>query len=432
MPDQQDGPNPDLGAPPELPPRPVPEFLSRKVVQPIQSFLEIEAAGGVLLAIATVIAVVWANSRWSASYFTLWHTEVGGFIGRWHGTTDLQHGVDDGLMAIFFFVIGLEIKREWIFGELRDRKAAVLPIVAALGGMIVPALLFIAIAGSTSAGHGWGIPMATDIAFVVGVMALLGSKVPPPLKIFLLTLAIVDDLGAIVVIAIFYAGPLNWGYLAIAVVGIALVLSMRWLGVRWFPGYVILAVVVWFATWLSGVHATIAGVALAFCTPATALSARGTPIKHAESAEGSPLQRLEDALHPWVSFAIVPIFALANAGVEISADVGTEGVQVIAGVVIGLVIGKLVGITGASWIAVKLGVAQKPAGVSWLQLAGAGLLAGIGFTMSLFITDLAFEHVPDADELVTFAKEGVLLASVIAAILGASVLALAAKRRAKV
>ncbi len=429
--DLDDDPSVQPAAEPDVPPIPgaVPAFLARNVVQPIQDFLEIEAAGGLLLAAATLIAIVWANSPFEASYSTLWHTEIGVSLGRWGGTTTLQHFVDDGLMAVFFFVIGLEIKREWLFGELRDRRAAVLPIVAALGGMAVPALLFIVIAGSTQASHGWGIPMATDIAFVVGIMALLGSRVPSPLKVFLLTLAIVDDLGAIVVIAVFYAGSLKWGYLAVAVIGLVVVLGMRWLGIRWFPAYVFVALVVWYATLLSGVHATIAGVALAFCTPATPLTARGVRLKDATSPDGSPLQKLEDALHPWVSFVIVPVFALANAGVVISGSVGPEGFRVIAGIAIGLVVGKAVGVTGTSWLVVRLGLARRPEGVSWLQMLGAGLLAGIGFTMSLFVTDLAFKYSPETEELVTLAKEGVLLASIIAAVLGAGVLVLAGRGR---
>jgi NhaA family Na+:H+ antiporter len=410
--------------------------FARVVVQPIQRFTSVESAAGVALAVATAIALVWANSGLSDSYRTLWLHELTASIGSSSVTIDLRHIVDDGLMAVFFFVIGLEIKREWCFGELRDRRAARLPIVAALGGMAVPALLYTALAGSTAAGHGWGIPMATDIAFVVGVVALLGRRVPAPIKVFLLTLAIVDDLGAIVVIAVFYAGTIDAPWLGVAVVGLGVVVGLRALGVARYLPYVVVGVVVWFATWQSGVHATMAGVVLALLTPVRPVGSASEPEPVAdardaavleEDGEGSPLAHLEDLLHPWASFVVVPLFALANAGVRLTTDLPDAGLRVTAGVVAGLVVGKLVGVVGASWLAVRLRVAGLPEGVRWTHLAGAGALAGIGFTMSLFVTELAFVHTSDGGELVGAAKQAILVASVVAAALGSLVFVLSGR-----
>lgn len=392
--------------------------MRRLVVQPILRFVAVESAAGIVLAVATVVALVWANSAFSEAYRTLWHHDLTVSVGSSSASMDVRQFVDDGLMAVFFFVIGLEIKREWVYGELRDRRAARLPIVAALGGMIVPALLYTVFAGSTSAGHGWGIPMATDIAFVIGVMALLGRRVPAPIKVFLLTLAIVDDLGAIVVIAVFYAGPLDWAWLGVAVVGLGLVIGLRSLGVVRYLPYLVVGLVVWFATWQSGVHATIAGVALAFLTPARPV---GSDADADAELEGSPLARLEDLIHPSASFVIVPLFALANAGVKLTTHLPEEGLQVTAGVVAGLVIGKLTGVMGASWLAVKLRFASLPQGIKWIHIAGAGALAGIGFTMSLFVTELAFKHTLNGEELAGVSKQAILVASVLAAVLGSLV-----------
>jgi NhaA family Na+:H+ antiporter len=412
--------------------------FARVVVQPIQRFTVVESAAGVALAVATAIALVWANSGFSDAYRTLWLHELTASVGSSSVTIDLRHIVDDGLMAIFFFVIGLEIKREWCFGELRDRRAARLPIVAALGGMVVPALLYTVFAGSTAAGHGWGIPMATDIAFVVGVVALLGRRVPSPIKVFLLTLAIVDDLGAIAVIAVFYAGTIDARWLGLAVGGLGVVVALRALGVARYLPYVAVGTVVWFATWQSGVHATMAGVALALLTPVrpvgpapdrasdAAVPDEDVPDEDVPDAGvpegvGSPLAYLEDLLHPWASFVVVPLFALANAGVRLTTDLPDAGLRVTAGVVVGLVVGKLAGVVGASWVAVRLRIAVLPGGVRWAHLAGAGALAGIGFTMSLFVTELAFVRTPHGRELVGAAKQAILVASIIAAVLGSLV-----------
>ena len=422
--------------------------IARRVAQPIRSFLLIEASGGVLLLVATVVALVWANSPVRASYATVWHTDLAISLGRWNFHTTLVHFVNDGLMAVFFFVIGLEIKHEWVDGELRDRRAAVLPIVAAVGGMVVPALIYLLFAGSTIGAHGWGIPMATDIAFVVGAMALLGSRVPGPLKVFLLTLAIVDDLGAIVVIAVVYAGRLDWLWLAIAVLGLVVVIGFRAVKVRWMPMYVALGLIVWFATWQSGVHATIAGVALAFLTPVIAFQPAEAAEAMVDTLEGrddltaddvrfvsglitesvSPRDRLERALHPWSSYLIMPVFALANAGVALTTHLQGDGLRVAAGVMFGLVVGKFVGVAGASWVVIRLGWANKPTGVSWLHLLAGAALAGIGFTMSLFVTDLAFVATSESGILAADAKLGVLAASVISALCGVALMGAAHRR----
>ena len=424
--------------------------LARRVAQPIRSFLHIEASGGLLLLVATIVALVWANSPVRASYATVWHTDLVVGLGRWNFHMSLAHFVNDGLMAIFFFVIGLEIKHEWVDGELRDRRAAVLPIVAAVGGMVVPALIFLLFAGSTIGAHGWGIPMATDIAFVVGAMALLGSRVPGPLKVFLLALAIVDDLGAIVVIAVFYAGRLDWLWLSVALLGLAVVVGLRAVKVRWTPMYLAVGLIVWFATWQSGVHPTIAGVALAFLTPVTAFQPAEAAETIVDTLEGrddltvddvrfvsglitesvSPRDRLERALHPWSSYVIMPVFALANAGVALTTQLRGDGLQVAAGVMFGLVIGKFVGVAGASWVVVRLGIASKPDGVSWLQLLAGAALAGIGFTMSLFVTDLAFVATSESGVLATDAKLGVLIGSAVSAFCGVALM-IASHRRSR-
>ena len=398
--------------------------VRRLVVQPILRFVAIESAAGIVLAVATVVALVWANSGVSESYVTLWLHDVTVSVGSFSTSIDVRHVVDDGLMAIFFFVIGLEIKREWVYGELRDRRAARLPIVAALGGMLVPALLYSLIAGSTAAGHGWGIPMATDIAFVIGVMALLGRRVPLPIKVFLLTLAIVDDLGAILVIAVFYAGPINWKWFGVAVAGLGVVVGLKTFDVARYVPYVVVGVVVWFATWQSGVHATIAGVALAFITPARQVGSDADPDV---DLVGSPLSRLEDLLHPWASFVIVPLFALANARVELTTHLPVDGVRVTAGLIVVLVVGKLTGFVCASWLAVKLRFAALPRDIGWNHIAGAGALAGIGFTMSLFVTELAFAHSPNGEELAGVAKQAILVASILAAVVGSLVFAISGR-----
>jgi Na+:H+ antiporter, NhaA family len=410
----------------------------RRMPRVVREFLETEAAGGVVLLIAAVIAVVWANSPWSESYRTLWHTSLDLRLGRFGIEMDLQHWVNDALMVLFFFVVGLEIKRELVAGELREPRVAAVPAIAAAGGMIVPALLFLAITATGGGSRGWGIPMATDIAFAVGVVAVLGSRVPRSLKLFLLTLAIVDDIGAILVIAVFYAGDIQMVWLGAAMVLIGGIIGLRRAGVVWLPAYVAVGLLVWLATHASGVHATIAGVVLGLLAPARPLTpaevARHWAADLADDpgpgelnamtrlakTSVSPAERLEYLLHPWTSFGVVPIFALANAGVSIKASsFDAPGVVgVIIGVVVGLVVGKVAGITTATWLAVRSGRGRLPAGATWPSLAGVAALGGIGFTVSLFIAELAYEPGAMQDG----AKIGVLIGSVIAAVLGSLVL----------
>ncbi len=376
---------------------------SNRFTDPIRRFLAIEAASGVMLVLATLAALVWVNLGSLTSYESFWHSSLGWRSIGPLGTTSLVHLVNDALMCLFFFVVGLEIKHEWMEGALQDRAFARLPIVAAVGGMIVPACIYLLIAGGTSGAHGWGIPVATDIAFMIGVTALLGARVPLPVKTFLLALAIVDDLGAIVVIALFYSGQLHRMWLGVALVIVAGVAILSRRGNLPNVVFVALGIMLWYATWLSGVHATIAGVALAFVTP---LHRNGRPLA----------QDLLDRLHAPANFVVVPLFALANAGVVLRGGLGPEGMRVGAGIVLGLVVGKAIGVFGASWLAIKCGYARLGTGMSWSDLFGAGCLAGIGFTMSLFITELAF--VGPTRGLAHDAKIAILVASLIGATLG--------------
>ncbi len=413
--------------------------IARVVARPIQSFLAVEAAGGILLVAATVVALVWANSPWREAYEQLIHTHLSLSVGSFEIDESLQHVVNDGLMALFFFVVGLEIKRELVAGELRDRRAAVLPAVAALGGMVVPAVLFLALNLGGAGERGWGIPMATDIAFALGVVALLGRRVPAPLKVFLLTLAIVDDIGAIVVIAVFYSDGIRWTWFAEALVVLGIVVVAQRARVRSLVIYVVLGVAAWLFVFESGVHATVAGVVLGLLTPAkpflpeveaeaivdqlegrndlTADDVRQVEFLVRESVP--PTERLEHLLHPWTSYVIVPLFAFANAGIVLTGDAVSSPSSVLLGVVLGLVVGKTVGISLFSWLAVRLGWGVLPEGVRFVQLVGVAALGGIGFTVSLFITALAFEGQPGlADQ----AKIGILVASIVAAVIGSVVL----------
>lgn len=430
-------------------------FLSERLVRPAQAFVHTEVSGGIVLLAATVVAIAWANSPWDDAYHDLWHAHLSLDFNLFRIDETLGHFVNDGLMAIFFFVVGLEIKRELVEGELASPRRAALPAAAALGGMVVPALIYFAWNAGGEGQHGWGIPMATDIAFALGALALLGSRVPFGLKVFLLALAIVDDLGAIAVIAIFYTDDLSLEALAWAAAALALILAVRRAGVRSVDVYFVLGALLWVAVLKSGIHATIAGVILAALTPARPYSARAAFDEHAQDlldrfraaqaaddhereqyllkemewlARGaeSPLDRLERVLHPWVSYLIVPIFALANAGLIIDSDALRAAAEspVTMGIIMGLVLGKVTGITAFAWIAVRLGWAALPAGVRWLDMVGAGLLAGIGFTVSLFITGLAF----DEASLVAEAKMGILGASVAAGALGILALSMRARR----
>jgi Na+:H+ antiporter, NhaA family len=420
--------------------------VPRAVVQPIQHFLHTEAAGGIVLAAATVVALVWANVD-AGSYAELWSTELTLRLGSWTLSDDLAHLVNDGLMALFFFVIGLEVKRELAVGELADRRAALLPLCAAIGGMAVPALIFVTLTAGGPAVDGWGIPMATDIAFALGVLSVLGRRVPITLVAFLLSVAVVDDIGAIVVIALFYSGGLEFAWLAAAAAGLLSLALLNRVHVRFMGAYVVLGLLVWFAAYQSGVHATIAGVVVGLLTPArpfqrpAVVSAEARriadetadlPPEPDSDADAwrrlswltreaiSPLNRVLHALHPWTSFVVLPVFALANAGIVLDAEAVGDAVDssVTLAIVAGLALGKPVGVLLGALVAVRLGIAVLPRGVRWLHVAGVGALAGIGFTVSLFITALAY----DDPQVVGAAKIGILAASVVAAGVGASIL----------
>ncbi len=370
----------------------------------LRDFLATEIAGGVLLVGSAVAALVWVNSPWQASYERLWGTELGGRLGGLDLELDLRHWVNDGLMAIFFLVVGLEVKRELLLGELRARRQAALPVIAAIGGMAVPALIYLLCNPSGPEREGWGTPMATDIAFALGVLALIARSIPSAVRLFLLTLAIVDDIGAIVVIAVVYTSSLDVTWLGGAGAVVAVIAVLRRVGVTATPLFAVLGLCLWVLVHESGVHATIAGVVMGLMAPAEPTPRRSV----------SQLERLEHALHPWSSLAIVPLFALANAGIVLTGDglrdAATSSVTI--GVVVGLVLGKAVGISAASWLAVRRGWADLPSGVTWRQLVGAAALGGIGFTVSLFIAGLAFED----PVLVDNAKIGVLAASLVATV----------------
>jgi Na+:H+ antiporter, NhaA family len=381
----------------------------RRVVDPVKDFLHTEAAGGLFLLAATVVALGWANSPFAAGYEGLWGRELTIGAGPLAVTEDLKHWVNDGLMALFFFVVGLEIKRELVVGELRDPRRASLPVLAALGGVVVPAGIFLLLNVGGQGARGWGIPMATDIAFAIGVLAVLGSRVPAGAKVFLLTLAIVDDILAITVIAVFYTSQLAVGWLAVAAGGMALVFVLRRLGVRAISAYVPLGVLVWLATLESGVHATIAGVALGLATPARPV--QGRPV----------LEQLQHRLHPLSSYLVIPLFALANAGVPLGADAleRAAGSPVAWGVALGLLAGKVLGVAGASLAAVRLRLGSLPDDLTMRHVLGLAALAGIGFTVSLFIAELAY---PGSD-LIDLAKVGILAGSLASGLAGAALLA---------
>jgi len=432
-----------------------------RLLRPFETFFALESASGILLLVAAATALVWANSPWSASYFQLWETQLGFAAGPTGLSKSLHHWINDGLMAVFFFVVGLELKREVLAGELASPRKAALSIVGAIGGMAVPALLYALLNGGGEGGAGWGIPMATDIAFALGVLALLGSRVPVALKVFVTAVAIVDDLGAVLVIAFFYTASLSTTALTLAAAAMGVLLLLNAADVRRPLAYLCFGTVLWLALLQSGVHATIAGVLAALTIPARRhidapeylrrvraylrefevelLRGAGVPtadqrdavnaIERASEALGTPAARLEHALHPLVAYLIVPLFALANAGVRLSPDLTmVTGSPVTLGVLLGLFLGKPVGILGASWLAVRFHVAELPDNVGWRQLAGVGILCGIGFTMSLFIATLAFDPVP---ALLDQAKVGVLAASLLAGTIGGAVLARTAAASAR-
>ncbi|MBX2820568.1 MAG: Na+/H+ antiporter NhaA [Rhodothermaceae bacterium] len=413
------------------------------IPRPFQEFFNREAGSGLLLILCTIIALVWANSGFSGSYTDLWKTYFTVEIGGGGISKPLILWVNDGLMAIFFFVVGLEIKRELISGELSSPKKAALPLMAALGGAVIPALIYVGLNLGTAEVGGWGVPMATDIAFALGVLALLGSKTPLSLKIFVTALAIVDDLMAVLVIALFYTAKISFVSLAIGFVFLGVAVLLNRLGIHKTVLFVLLGIATWVAFLKSGVHATIAGVLFAATIPAQANMGTGEFLKKGEKFiekvrdqmgnEGdqrtaihylevasrqaqTPLERMEHGLHSWVAFGVMPIFALANAGVAIAGDVLSELMSnaVFWGIFLGLFAGKPLGIVAMVWIVVKTKIAELPKGVSWRHIIGAGALAGIGFTMALFIANLAFSD-PKTLEI---AKLGILTASLASGILG--------------
>lgn len=435
--------------------------LKQILFNPFQKFFQLQTSGGILLLLATLFALLWSNSGWKESYESLWHLPFGVQLFDWAFVRPLHFWINDGLMAIFFFVVGLEIKREIWVGELSTPKKAALPFMAAVGGMLFPAAIYITLIGLSNAEHlpGWGIPTVTDIAFALGVLAILGSRVPIGLKVFLTALAIIDDLGAILLIALFYSQGLHLEFLMVALLILALLFGLNRLQVDSPLPYALLGLLLWAAILKSGLHATIAGVLLAFAIPAhsrinpsdfyqkgqaclkrfndadkAACHNRNagmmlTNQEHQASVQElellceevqSPLQKLEHILHPWVGYAILPLFALANAGVTLPKEGPLAMIfhPIGIGVVMGLFFGKQLGISAFSWLAVKLGIAELPKGVSWPLIYGASILGGIGFTMSLFISVLAFESA----EQVMSAKMGVLLASLLSGLVGMAVL----------
>ncbi len=420
------------------------DYAFSGIVRPVARFIKTEQLSSIILLAATAAALIWVNSPFDHEYFEFWHTELGFDAGLFGIHLTLEEWVNDGLMAVFFFVIGLEIKREVVHGELREPRKAALPVMAAIGGMIVPALIFFAFNGTGEDGRGWGIPLATDIAFALGVLALLGRFLPAELRIFLLALAVVDDIGSILVIAVFYTDSvdvqaLGWGVLLLG----AMVAAYR-VGGRSIGLYAILGFLFWAAIEESGIHATIAGVILGFLTPAHSryspagfrpsmetlasryeaaaekhdepvMSATLVEIDHLAEGSESMLERLERQVHPWSSYLILPLFALANAGIALSGGALSDAFSnsVTFGVIAGLVVGKTLGVTAFTYIAVKSGLAVLPRGVTWTHITGTAMLAGIGFTVSIFIAGLAY-----GDELASEAKIGVLIASLIAGVSG--------------
>ncbi|MDF0645140.1 MAG: Na+/H+ antiporter NhaA [Nitrospira sp.] len=423
------------------------------VVGPFQEFVHAESSGGILLLAATAVALIWANSPWANTYHEIWQTPISLVVGQHVLRETALEWINDGLMAMFFFVIGLEIKREILVGELASIRQAAFPLGAAVGGTIVPATLYLAFNAGAPGAPGWGIPMATDIAFALGVLGLLGARVPVSLKVFLAALAIGDDLMAVVVIAIFYTTTISWLSLGVGAFFLILLIGANVLGIRHVLVYCLLGIGgLWLAFLLSGVHATIAGVLAAMTIPARPKLSRGeflarglallrrfeqvtvpdsSPLANQEQHEvahrletavknvATPLQRLEQALHPWVTVVVMPIFALANAGVTLDAGFAATLVNPVAfGVLIGLLIGKPAGVLLGAGAVILSGTARMPESVTWVHLIGVGFLAGIGFTMSLFITDLAFGQA----EAATSAKIGILLGSASAGLIGWAVL----------
>ncbi len=427
--------------------------LVRMLSRPLEKFLHIEASSGIILLVMALIALVWANSPWASSYHNILHSNISIGFGDAVFSKSVHFWINEILMVVFFLVVGLEVRRELFEGELSTPRRATLPVMAALGGMLVPAVIYLVINAGSPTISGWGTPMATDIAFAVGILALLGSRVPAALRVLLLAIAIIDDIGAILVIALFYSSGLAWAGLAIAVLAIAVVVAMQRLGVRNPFLYVVPGVLLWAGLFYAGIHPTIAGVIVGLLTPVRPwfgqsgfvdetkqalhtledVSLQGSDQSDTDSAElraalarvslasreaVPPVTRIETALHPWVAFIIMPLFALANAGVSLGGLGGsTDALIVILGVGVGLVVGKPLGIVLFSGLAVRLGWASLPRGVSWTGVLVVGCVAGIGFTMALFIGALAFS----APETLAVAKLAVLIASAIAGVAGLAI-----------
>jgi Na+:H+ antiporter, NhaA family len=425
-----------------------PQIVAERIFATLERFLHIEALSGVVLLVAAALALMWANSPFAAGYEHVWHTPIGISVGTATVSHSLHFWINDGLMTVFFLVVGMEIRREIHEGALSSVSLASLPLVGALGGVAVPAMLYLGVSSDPELRHGWAIPTATDIAFAVGVLALLGRSIPGSLRIFLLALAIIDDIAAVLIIAVFYSGGLDYMGFVLAGAGVAVVIGFQAIGIASAFSYVFPGILIWCGLLMSGAHPTLAGVVLGLMTPVVLRSRREPPVEVATRALSefgershapvpdlydlvSPVRRLEEAqrdllppvvrvqaaLHPWVAFGIMPLFALANAGVALDGvDVGGQSLSVLAGVMVALVLGKPVGILLGSWLAVKSGLSRLPPGVTWLGLLVVGALAGIGFTMSIFIALLAFD---DAN-LLGAAKLGILLASLVAAVIGLS------------
>jgi Na+:H+ antiporter, NhaA family len=371
-------------------------------------FFQHESFSGIILLLAAIVALVMANSPWKTLYaLFLDHRITIGFLS-FSFSLSVHHWINDTLMAVFFLVVGLEIKRQLLTGELSNSKKALLPIIAAAGGMVIPGIFFLIFNPPGSAfSKGWGIPTVTDIAFSLGVLALLGNRVPLFLKVFLTALAIADDLGAVLIIALFYSAQIHWIYLALVLFIWGILFLLNQFKIQWLPAYIVLGILLWSAMHASGIHTSIAGVLLAFAIPASS-----------QNENSSPLQRLENYLHPWVTYAIMPLFAFANAGVTVSASISQSILHPVSlGVITGLLIGKPVGIFTLSWLSIRLKLAELPSNIQWIHLYGLACLGGIGFTMSLFIANLAFENTN-----VEIAKIGILTASVLAGLWGAVVL----------
>lgn len=425
-------------------------FVADHIVRTAQSFFKKEASSSLLLLLASFFAVGWASSSFAPLYHGLWHTDLSLSLGDYRITKTIVHWVNDGLMTFFIFIVGLEIKREILVGELSSRKSALLPVVAALGGMLFPGIIYLALNRGTATAQGWGIPMATDIAFALGAIAVFGRKLPVGLRVFLSAFAIADDLGAVIIIALFYTKQIVWQYLLISiffVVGLA-VANLLWL--RWALVYALLGLGVWVAVLGSGVHPTVAGFVVAMFIPARGKYDTDRFVQMVKKIMGefeceeqscgysilldrghlnavhdlelachdveTPLQRLEHALHPWVAFGLLPVFAFGNAGLTLKGmNIASAAVQPVAlGITLGLFLGKPLGVTLFSYLAVKTGIASLPAEVRWSQILGAGMLGGIGFTMSLFISGLSFA----SPAIHNYCRLGILLGSILSATAG--------------